>query len=95
MGNTSKRNRFGQINKTKKKAELEDKYPGKSNEARLQREEEFLNWYQTVAETYLLQIQVKRGKILAFFSPNDMKILEGILSSGAELEEAREQVEHA
>lgn len=80
-----------------KKAELEDKYPGKSNEARLQREEEFLNWYQTVAETYLLQIQVKRGKILAFFSPNDMKILEEILSSGtsAELEEAREQVEHA
>lgn len=80
-----------------KKAELEDKYPGKSDEARLQREEEFLNWYQTVAETYLLQIQVKRGKILAFFSPNDMKILEGILSSGsgAELEEAREQVENA
>ena len=80
-----------------KKAELEDKYPGKSDEARLQREEEFLNWYQTVAETYLLQIQVKREKILAFFSPNDMKILEGILSSGsgAELEEAREQVEHA
>lgn len=80
-----------------KKTELEDKYPGKSDEARLQREEEFLNWYQTVAETYLLQIQVKRGKILAFFSPNDMKILEGILSSGsgAELEEAREQVENA
>ena len=80
-----------------KKAELEDKYPGKSDEARLQREEEFLNWYQTVAEAYLLQIQVKRGKTLAFFSPNDMKILEGILSSGsgAELEEAREQVENA
>ena len=82
---------------SEKRAELEAKYPGKSEEAHMQRQEEFLNWYQTIAESYLLNIQVKRGKVLAIFSPNDMKIIEGILSSGsgAELEEAREMVENA
>ena len=35
--------------------------------------------------------------MLSIFSPNDMKIIDGILDSGsgAEVEEAREQVENA
>lgn len=81
----------------REKARLEEKYPGSGDEVCNQRQEAFLNWYQTVAESYLLDIQVKRGKVLSIFSPNDMKIIEGILDSGsgAEVEEAWEQVENA
>lgn len=81
----------------RERARLEEKYPGNGDEVYNQRQEAFLNWYQTVAESYLLDIQVKRGKVLSIFSPNDMKIIEGVLDSGsgAEVEEAREQVENA
>lgn len=80
-----------------KKEELEKRYPLDTDEDLNARQEEYLKWYQTVAESYLLNIQVKRGKVLAIFSINDMKIIEGVLDSGsgAELEEAREQVNNA
>ena len=52
----------------------------------------YLVWYQDNAEVELNIINQKRAKILAIFSPNDMKILEGVLDSGsgAELQEARQ-----
>ena len=80
-----------------KRKELEEQYPGTSDETQMQRQEAFLNWYQTVAETYIAKIDVKRGQILSFFSPNDMNVIEDILSSGngTELEEARKSVENA
>ena len=53
---------------------------------------DYLQWYQDVAEVRFNIINQKRAKILAIFSPNDMKILEGVLDSGsgAELQEARQ-----
>lgn len=53
---------------------------------------DYLQWYQDVADVRFNIINQKRAKILAIFSPNDMKILEGVLDSGsgAELQEARQ-----
>lgn len=75
-----------------KKAELAKKYGTDSAEDNAAQQNEYLTWYQTVAEGYLEGLNEQYSKILAVFSPNDMKIIEGILDSGsgAELEEARE-----
>ncbi len=75
-----------------KKDELAKKYGTESAEANAAQQNEYLEWYQTVAEGYLEGLNECYSKILAVFSPNDMKIIEGILDSGsgAELEEARE-----
>lgn len=76
---------------TDKKAELARKYNSGSAEDNAAQQNEYLTWYQTVAEGYLEGLNEQYSKILAVFSPNDMKIIEGILDSGsgAELEEAR------
>ncbi|MBO7412164.1 MAG: hypothetical protein J6U20_00670 [Fibrobacter sp.] len=54
--------------------------------------DEYLEWYQNNAEVELNIINQKRAKLMSMFSPNDMKILEGVLDSGsgAELQEARQ-----
>ena len=55
-------------------------------------ERAYLEWYENNADLYLNEINEKRSKVLSVFSPNDMKILEGVLDSGcgAELQEARQ-----
>jgi len=80
-----------------KREELVKLYPEDSDENRYKREEAYLNWYQTVAEANLLKVNMKHGKVLGIFSDNDMKIIEGILDSGsgAELQEARDQLINA
>lgn len=77
-----------------KKSELAKKYNSGSSEDNEAQQNEYLTWYETVAEGYLEGLNEQYSKILAVFSPNDMKIIEGILDSGsgAELEEARETV---
>ncbi len=73
---------------------LQQKYSDNTEESNEKIQDEYLTWYQTVAEGYLEGLNEQNGKILAVFSPNDMNIIEGILDSGsgAELEEARETV---
>lgn len=75
-----------------KKDELNRQYPGASAVDSQNRQNEYLTWYETVAEGYLERLNEQYSKILAVFSPNDMKVLEGVLDSGsgAELQEARE-----
>ena len=77
-----------------KKAELAKKYSSGSKEDNEKQQNDYLEWYETVAESYLEGLNEQYGKILAVFSPNDMKIIEGVLESGsgAELEEAREML---
>lgn len=77
-----------------KKAELAKKYSSGSKEDNENLQNYYLEWYETVAESYLEGLNEQYGKILAVFSPNDMKIIEGVLESGsgAELEEAREML---
>lgn len=60
-------------------------------------QEEFLAWYQDNAETYLVAIEEKLGKILGIFSINDMRIIQGMLDtgSGAEINEARLRLSNA
>ncbi|WP_028518494.1 hypothetical protein [Ruminococcus flavefaciens] len=72
-----------------KKEELKDLYPIKDDYER-----EYLEWYEDNAEDYLDKINEKKAKVLSVFSPNDMKVLEGILDSGsgAELQEARQNI---
>lgn len=55
-------------------------------------EQAYLEWFENNADLYLNEINEKRAKVLSVFSPNDMKILEGVLDSGcgAELQEARQ-----
>ena len=81
---------------TDKKAELARKYNSGSAEDNAAQQNDYLTWYQTVAEGYLEGLNEQYSKILAVFSPNDMKIIEGILDSGsgAELEEAREVLQN-
>lgn len=76
------------------KAGLEKKYGSGSKEDNEKLQNAYLEWYETVAEGYLEGLNEQYGKILAVFSPNDMKIIEGVLESGsgAELEEAREML---
>lgn len=77
-----------------KRAELAKKYASGSKEDNQKLENAYLEWYETVAESYLEGLNEQYGKLLAVFSPNDMKIIEGVLESGsgAELEEAREML---
>lgn len=77
-----------------KKAELAKKYSSGSKKDNENLQNDYLEWYETVAESYLEGLNEQYGKILAVFSPNDMKIIEGVLESGsgAELEEAREML---
>lgn len=79
-----------------KQADLRKKYPKDDAPSNNKYENEYLTWYESVAEAYIEGLNEQRGKILAVFSPNDMKIIEGILDSGsgAELEEARETLEN-
>ena len=73
------------------KAFLEEKYGDDSEEANIKKNDEFLDWYGTVAEAEELIVEEKLGKVLAVFSPGDMEIIAGILESGSgrELAEAR------
>lgn len=75
-----------------KKEDLQKKYPLKS-----EFKEAYIEWYETEAESYLNKIDEKKSKVLAVFSPNDMKILEGVLDSGsgAKLQEARNALKNA
>lgn len=75
-----------------KKEELKKKYPGTDADSNMKYNDAYLEWYETVAESYLNVINEKMSKVISVFTPNDMKILEGILDSGsgAELQEARQ-----
>ncbi|WP_052282048.1 hypothetical protein [Kluyvera genomosp. 1] len=75
-----------------KKTELNAKYPGNSREDNRSRQNDYLDWYETTAESQLLKVQEKLGKVLNVFSPGDMEIITGILDSGAgrEVAEARQ-----
>lgn len=75
-----------------KKEELRLKYPPSSAENNLKYEDSYLEWYETVAQSYLNGINEKMSKVISVFTPNDMKILEGVLDSGsgAELQQARQ-----
>lgn len=75
-----------------KKEELRKKYPGTDAKSNAKYNDAYLEWYETVAESNLNVINEKMSKVISVFTPNDMKILEGILDSGsgAELQEARQ-----
>lgn len=79
-----------------KKDELRKLYPGTDLQSNTKYNDAYLEWYETVAESYLTAINEKMSKVLSVFSPNDMKILEGILDSGsgAELEQARQTLQN-
>lgn len=81
----------------KEREAIEKKYPNNSEDSKQAIENDFLEWYQTVAESYLLAIEAKLGKVLGVFSINDMKIIEGILDSGSggEIKEAKDLVNNA
>ena len=76
----------------RKKDELQKKFPLES-----EFKEAYIEWYETEAEQFLSAIDEKKSKILMVFSPNDMKILEGVLDSGsgAELQESRNFLKNA
>lgn len=71
---------------------LRKKYPPTSAENNAKYNDEYLEWYETVAQSEITSLNEKRAKVLSVFSPNDMDILDGILDSGsgAELQQARE-----
>ncbi len=80
-----------------KKHELAVKYPSKSRADYQSQDDEYLDWYGTVAESELLIIDEKLGKVLSVFSPGDMKIINAILdsSSGREIADAKTTLENA
>ncbi|MDU5686598.1 MAG: hypothetical protein E6017_13430 [Kluyvera cryocrescens] len=75
-----------------KKKELDAKYPGETKDSNRNKQNDYLDWYETTAESQLLKVQEKLGKVLNVFSPGDMEIITGILDSGAgrEIAEARQ-----
>ena len=75
-----------------KKDELREKYPKTDAASNMKYNDEYLEWYESNAETHLNAINEKMSKVISVFTPNDMKILEGILDSGAgaELQQARQ-----
>jgi len=77
-----------------KHAELEEKYPDTSDDNKQKKRNEYLQWYETVAESQIAMIEAKFGKVLGVFSINDMKLIESILDSnvGGEIEDAKEIV---
>lgn len=80
-----------------KKAELESRYGGDTEEQKQQIENKYIEWYQIEAEAALLAIEAKLGKILGLFSLDDMQVIEGVLNSsvGSELYEAKSSVLNA
>jgi len=74
-----------------KRTELAKKYPNETQEDYRKRDDEFLDWYEVIAESEVLVVEEKLGKVLGVFSPGDMSIITGILDSGAgrEVSEAR------
>lgn len=79
------------------KKELKNKYPATSAEGNAKYNDAYLEWYETVAESRLNAVNEKFSKVLSVFSPNDMKILEGIMDSGsgAELQQARQTLNNS
>lgn len=75
-----------------KKTVLANKYPGDTAEENRKKQNEYLDWYETTAEPQVLNVDEKLGKVLNVFSPGDMEIITGILSSGSgrEISEARQ-----
>lgn len=80
----------------KKKETLRKTYPNISEENNIQYNNEYLQWYETVARSKSMELNEKRAKVLSVFAPNDMDILNGVLDSGsgAELEQARQILEN-
>lgn len=78
------------------KKKLRTDYPDTSASNNEKYNDAYLSWYETNAEVYLNAINEKMSKMISVFTPNDMKILEGILDSGsgAELQEARQTLEN-
>ncbi len=76
----------------KKKEDLRKVFPGTDAKSNEEYNNAYLEWYETVAESNLNAINEKMSKVISVFTPNDMKILEGILDSGsgAELQQARQ-----
>lgn len=77
------------------KKQIARDFPSNSEEDNKKRKNEYLEWYETNAETELLNIEEKLGKVLSVFSPSDMNIILGILESGGgrELYEARNLID--
>ncbi len=83
---------------SKKKLELKKKYvKDETSEAQNKKyNNAYLEWYETEAKSHLNDVNEKMSKLISVFTPNDMKILEGVLDSGsgAELQEARQTLEN-
>ena len=71
---------------------LRNKYKGEDANSNQKYNDAYLEWYESIAQSRLTAINEKFSKVISVFTPNDMKILEGILDSGsgAELQQARE-----
>lgn len=75
---------------SKKKAELRKKYIKNDQNAspetiaseNMAYNDAYLDWYETEAESHLNEVNEKMSKLITVFTPNDMKILEGVLDSG-------------
>lgn len=76
----------------KQKEKLRRDFKGDTAESNMKYNDAYLTWYEAVAASRLTEINEKFSKVISVFTPNDMKILEGILDSGsgAELQQARE-----
>lgn len=74
------------------KEALRHDYPGTDAASNTLFNNKYYEWYETEAESHLNEINEKMSKVISVFTPNDMKILEGVLDSGsgAELQEARQ-----
>lgn len=74
------------------KAKLRKDFPGDDAVSNMKYNDAYLTWYEAIAASRLTEINEKFSKVISVFTPNDMKILEGILDSGsgAELQQARE-----
>ena len=72
-----------------KKNALAAKYPDNTAIDYAERDNEYLNWYETVAEARTLAVAEKFGKVLNVFSPGDMDVIAAILNSGAGREVAQ------
>ncbi|WP_442870920.1 hypothetical protein [Acutalibacter muris] len=73
------------------KRRLANKYRGGTVEDNRSIQNEYLEWYETEAAPQMLLVEEKLGKVLNVFSPGDMEVITGILSSGAGREVAEAQ----
>ncbi len=73
------------------KRRLANKYRGGTVEDNRSIQNEYLEWYETEAAPQMLLVEEKLGKVLNVFSPGDMEVIAGILSSGAGREVAEAQ----